>query len=444
MATAQPEVESQTPAVIPESSREKQWRPVTRIAFRFAFVYLFLYNLPFPLGVLPGTDKAADKYAAIWHAIVPWVGGHVLHLSHPITIFTNGSGDTTYDYVWVLCYLVLAAVATMVWSIADRGRTNDGALYKWLRLFVRLSLGGTMIAYGASKVIQSQFPAPYLARLVQPYGESSPMGLLWTFMGASRAYNVFAGLAEMIGGVLLFVPRLTTLGALILIGVLSNVFMLNMSYDVPVKLYSFNLLLMAVFLAAPDLRRLANFLVLHRAAEPATQDPLFKRRPFNRAALAVQLILGAVFVVTLLYQSRQNTKQYGALAPKSPLYGVWSVDQFGLDGAVRPPLLTDQVRWQRVIFDSVNLLTVQSMNGENQYFRIKLDAAQKTFSLGKYGDQNKNWRADFTFAQPQPGQLVMEGRLDGKSVEVKTHRTDSKFLLNTRGFHWINEYPFNR
>jgi hypothetical protein len=40
------------------------------------------------------------------------VGKHVLHLSYEIITSTNCSGDTAYDYVLVLCLLVLAFAAT--------------------------------------------------------------------------------------------------------------------------------------------------------------------------------------------------------------------------------------------------------------------------------------------------------------------------------------------
>ena len=38
---------------------------------------------------------------------MPWVGRHILHLSYAITVFPNGSGDTTYNYVEVLCFLAV-------------------------------------------------------------------------------------------------------------------------------------------------------------------------------------------------------------------------------------------------------------------------------------------------------------------------------------------------
>jgi hypothetical protein len=49
--------------------------------------------------------------------------------------------------------------------------------------------------------------------------------------------------------------------------VLANIVALTFCYDVPVKLYSSHLLLMAVFLVAPDLRRLLN-LVWNRPTAP--------------------------------------------------------------------------------------------------------------------------------------------------------------------------------
>jgi hypothetical protein len=162
------------------------------------------------------------------------------------------------------------------------------------------------------KVIQAQMPPPPLSRLVEAYGDSSPMGLLWTFMGASRGYNAFAGGAEMLAGLLLFVPGLTALGALLAIAVMSNVFMLNMCYDVPVKLFSFHLLLMAVFLAIPDLRRLINLFVLRRKVQLSVAEPLFHRRWLNRGSLVAQFLFGLFVITASLYGAHQSQSRAAA------------------------------------------------------------------------------------------------------------------------------------
>ena len=175
--TARPELAR--PLLVRQPDRNQrmaEWNLATRIAFRFVFAYSVLYGFPFLAGLVPGIDYLGEKYTSLLYKVVPWVGSHILHLSHAITVFPNGSGDTTYNYVEVLCFLAVATAATLTWSLLDRKRANYERLFQWLRLGIRLVLGMTMLGYGAAKVMQGQMPAPSLSRLLQPYGESSPMG----------------------------------------------------------------------------------------------------------------------------------------------------------------------------------------------------------------------------------------------------------------------------
>src|SRR5258708_2219527 len=128
----------------PAAEPQIHWNMGLKIAFRLAFSYFILYCFPFPIGYFPYTDKLTQWYELGWHKIVPWVAAHVLKLSQPITVFSNGSGDTTYDYVKVLCFLVIAAVAAIAWSALDRRRTSYTRLHQWLRLYVRLTLGAIL------------------------------------------------------------------------------------------------------------------------------------------------------------------------------------------------------------------------------------------------------------------------------------------------------------
>ena len=417
-----------------------EWHPAARVGFRFVFSYLVLYILPFPVGGVPYTDALAAPYTRLWDALVPWVGRRVLGIDYEIGTVFNGSGDRTYDYVQVFCFLVLAAAATLVWSLLDRRRKSYTRLYQWLRVYVRLYLGTVMIGYGASKVINTQFFRPPLDRLFQTYGDSSPMGLLWTFMGSSEPYTVFTGAAEMLGGVLLFARRTAALGALVCVGVLVNVVMLNFSYDVPVKQFSSHLLAMAVFLAAPEFRRLANVFILNRTAEPAVIRPLFERARLNRAALVLRMLFLAAVVGTSLFQSYTLRR---TISQHSPLYGVWEVEEFVSDGESRPPLVTDQTRWRRVVFDRPTVLALFTMTDVRQRFPLQLDAEKRTLALTKRDDPN--WKTVLTYEQPEPERLTLAGDFDGHPVRARLRRADaSRFLLTGRGFHWINESPFNR
>src|SRR5262249_21377963 len=159
----------------------------------------------------------------VWGPLVIWVGKHVLGISRELNIGDNGSGDKTSDYIAVLCIACLAAIAAVVWSLVDRSRRHDERARGVGRVIVRYTLAFIMLGYGVAKLFLGQFSAPGASRLVQTYAESSPMGLLWTFMGASPAYVFFSGAAESLGAVLLLVRRTTTLGALILGAVLTNI-----------------------------------------------------------------------------------------------------------------------------------------------------------------------------------------------------------------------------
>lgn len=451
-AQAEPQAERMDPApptltlVDPAGSGEPgkqteagpRWGLARKILFRFAFCYLLLYNLPFPLDYVFFFWNATQPYQDLWNFIVPWVGEDVFNTE--VSVLPNGSGDTTYNYVQVFCFLIFALAATAVWTFLDRRRAHYARLHEWMRVYVRYALALTMAGYGAAKVIPTQFIGPTPDRLLQPFGDSSPMGLLWTFMGASVAYTVFAGLAEMAGAFLLVSRRTTLLGALVTIGVMTNVVMLNFSYDVPVKLFSSHLLAMAIFLTLPDVRRLLDLLVFNRRVEPAEIRPLFKRKWLNRGGLVLRTVLVFGVSIFLLYQNYHSHKEY---TTKPPLYGVWNVEEFVIDGQARPALVTDESRWRRVVFGFPGMVSIQLMGDSRQRYRLALDETKKLLVLTKRDDPK--WRTSLSYRQPGPQLLAMEGTLDGHQVRARLRRVDeSKFLLVTRGFHWINEYPYNR
>jgi hypothetical protein len=411
---------------------------VQLLAFRFVFVYLVLYYLPFPFGAFPYTYSLAQKYESLWQKLVPWVGKHVLHLSHEIVTSANCSGDTVYDYVRVLCFLALAFAASLLWFFLDRSHSNHQRIHQWLRSYVRLSVGAAMLMFGAAKIFRMNFQQPNFYKLLEPLGDYSRMGLLWTFMGASRGYSIFAGCVQMFGGILLFVPRLTTLGALVGLAVFSNIFALNLGYDLPLKLNSFHILLVCFFLVLPDARRLVSFFLLNRSVAPSPETALFNHRRLNTGALVAQLTLGGFLVCSYLYQTHDFEKRNFSVASRPPFYGIWTVDEFKLGGKVLPPLLTDETRWQRVVFQFPKEVGIQSMNGSWTGHWLRRDMAKKTLTMEKPNDPEKE--LEFTFSNPDSRSLTLDGSDGGNEIRVNLHRVGEKQIaLLGGGFHWIND-----
>ena len=426
----------------------RRWSLSSRIAFRFCFTYFGLFCLATQMftGLLPIPKVEIPDLATLWpmRQIVFWAATHVFHVTSPLVYMGSGSGDKTFDWVLAFCLLVFAVPAVGIWSLLDRKRDNYITLHKWFRLFIRFVLASEMLGYGLAKVIPLQMTFPSLTKLVEPYGNFSPMGVLWSSIGASPAYEIFAGLAETLGGILLVIPRTTMIGALICLMDTTQVFMLNMTYDVPVKLFSFHLLLMSLFLLAPEFHRLADFFLLNRAAEPSTEPQLFSTLRANRIALAVQVIFGIALVGMNVYSGWSNWYIYGGGRVKSPLYGIWNVDRISIDGQLRSPLLTDYDRWRRAIFDFPARMAFQRMDDSFVPYGVSINGEAKTLALTK-NSGDKNWKAQFTFQRLGQDQLTLDGNMDSHTVHIQLRLVDrNKFLLVNRGFHWIQEYPFNR
>ena len=417
---------------VPTPTMLARWHPLTRVAFRFAFCYLGLYSLI----VLSNVEEHLP-YESLWHSIVPWVGRHVLHLAKPITYFPSGSGDKTSDWVLLLCHLAVSVVATAVWSIFGR-RKEYARLDEWLRVLLRYSAALTMVSYGAAKVIKLQFPDPSLGRLLEPLGDVSPMGLLWTFMGLSTPYNFFAGVCELLGVFLLF-RRTATLGAIATAAVMANVAMLNFAYDVPVKLLSTHVILMCAYLLIPDTRALFDFFVRNKAATPAPVTPHFASRRMRIAARVVKtLLLGYVLVSTVI-GIRAEVSLYGSGAPKSPLYGIWNVEEFARDGQTLPLLLTEKTRWRRFVTQRPNGISLRGMDDVPQAYTVRFDVPKTTIVSDPPGKLLLTW------SRPDADHLILTGTVDGHQVSARLKRMDdAKTNLLGRGFHWVSELPFNK
>jgi hypothetical protein len=142
----------------------------------------------------------------------------------------TGSGDTFSAYILQLVILILALVMGLTWSIFDRRKRSYIRLHGWLRVLARYALAFALLSYAFSKVIPTQFIHLQNSQLAESYGRSSPMGLLWKFMGYSTAYTFFGGCAELLPAVFLLFRRTALLGSLLAFTVMLNVVMLNFCF----------------------------------------------------------------------------------------------------------------------------------------------------------------------------------------------------------------------
>lgn len=436
------------PAAWPQSVETAQrWHPLTLIAFRWCFVYFGLYVLTTQMGPgmlpIPGIQIPDPGTLPPVRNLTLWIGTHLLGISRAIPYDSTGSGDKTFDWVHTFAMAVIAMTVAAIWTSVGRQSRNHERLFTWFRLFVRFALGTTMLTYGWAKAIPLQMPSLTLSRLVEPFGNFSPMGVLWSSIGAAPGYEIFVGLAEIGAGMLLFWPRTATIGALMCLMDTIAIFTLNMTYDVPVKLFSLNLVLMSLFLVAPNMRRLFDLFVLHRISA-LREEPLFGRSPLVRRNAAIaQVAFGVVVFLLHGYGTTRVWNMYGGGAPKSPLFGIWDVQQMTVDGEVRPPLLTDSTRWRRLIFQSPTGARFQRPNDNTKSYDAVFDTSARTLTLTT--TDSAKAKSPLSYQRPSHERLLIDGTLDGHAVHLElAFRDPDSFLQRSRGFRWISEVPFNR
>ncbi|WP_245713928.1 DoxX family protein [Nocardia vaccinii] len=443
-----------------EGSARARWNLFTRIAFRFCVLYFGLFCVLYPqllfafLGWFGSNGWLPDD-AVVWQVrVLEPVYRRVGRTVFGVDAELNGSGSGDLALLWVLlfCVLVVAAVGTLLWSVLDRRRPGYRRPAGWFLLFVRLCVAGQMLTYGMAKFIPTQMARPGLTTLLQPYGDFSPMAVLWSQVGAAPTYEILLGTAELVGGILLFIPRTAILGAMLALVDMSLVFVMDMTFDVPVKILSGHLMLMSLILLAPHARRLLDVLVLDRPSAPSNAPYPFHARGHRRAAALIQIACIPWILVPLAHHSWKNYHESGDGRPHPPLYGIWSVTDFTRDGQLVPPLLTDENRWQRIIFDMPGVMSYQDMDGRVFDAALKLDT--RTHHIGLAGGQRHVTEsegqtditpkplAEFIFRQSGPDRLSLDGRLDGHPVTIELNRVDlNSFRLYSGGFHWVQDKP---
>jgi hypothetical protein len=104
----------------------------------------------------------------------------------------------------------------------------------------------------------------------------------------------------------------------------------------------------------------------------------------------------------------------------------------------------------RVAFARLNRAVVRSTPDSVIRLSTKLDDSSKTVSFTGRLDSSLKWtfaieKSQSIFVPSRDDRIVLRGRIGADSVVAILQRVDeSGFLLVSRGYHWIQEQPFNR
>ncbi len=405
------------------------WSPTSKLVFRFVCLYFLSYIL------------FAYSGRFFFESLFVWVGKNILQSEGRLEYFSTGSGDTTMAYISWLVQGTLTIVGVLIWSFLDRKRPSYNQLFYWFIVILRMYLVLQLFIYGFAKIFKGQFPGPSLTRLLQPIGEMSPMGLAWTYMGHSEGFNMFVGCMEVLGGLLLIPRKTITLGAIVTTGVMLQVLMMNLFYDIPVKLFSAHLMMMALVIFAADWKRCKQVFIKNETAHAINYYKISEDSHYKKMVFWSKIILVLILCSALSYSGYQREHTYGDKREKPALYGIWEADTFVKNNDTLPPLITDATRWRYLIIDRKGYATLQFMDDQKKRMTLHIDTIKEQLTL-----YEGEWELsdNFTYMHSDDA-LHIKGKLYGDTLDIRLKAKDLRdFELINRDFHWINETPYNK
>lgn len=415
--------------------------------FRFFFLYFLVQILPLDAGFwqhLFSTNWLQFGYSDIFY----------LSRYQP-QFLPGGPGFIN----WAIIALI-AGIGTLIWAKRDHSLLHYQQLYYWLRVLLRYRLALALIAYGFIKFFPLQAPPPSISHLNTNYGDFSTWKLFSLSLGVVPDYQSFLGLVELTGALLLLHRKTATIATLIIIPFTGNVFFSNLAYEGGEYVYSFYLITIALYLFAFDGIRLFNLFSLERPTAPNFFRPVFTEKWQQTARLALKSAFILLFVGLYGFQTyngyRKGQYHYPASSGLTGTEGLYLVSSFRSNNQDIPFSKTDPNRWQDVVFEKWNTLSIQSNrpvvltkpNTEEiyqndadrnyeytgvqgrHYYSYEADTDKQLLRLKNRNPQHPEDTLVLHYSRPDTATIVLSGVDAGRdSVYAVLQKVDKKYLI---------------
>lgn len=426
-----------------------KWSLWQKTAFRFFCIYFLLNIEPWTWVSyqVPGAHYLTDWYFTVFNWIREKLNTLLFHF--PATdIANNGSGDTSVNWETIFSFLIIAAAGTMIWSLADRKRANYAKANYWLRTIIRYQLIITCFIYGWIKLFALQMVFPNQSQLATPLGDLLPMRFSWLFIGYSTPYQMFSGIMELVAGLLLLNRKTVTLGVLTATAVFINVMVLNLCYDIPVKIYSIHLVLYCMYLLCNDGKRLVYFFVFNQStATNQLYHIHFPKKWMRITRIVAKTLFVILFAIEPLYSTYQRYQSFHHPnpVPGSLQGGIYDVMVYAVNKDTIPLLPNDSIRWRDVIFENAGFGSVGTTDTafrqryRRGYFNLAIDTAKHNISFSKSGNTGSQVFAAFRYETPDSSTIKLWGYKQKDSLYIVLKKSNRHFQLAEKQFHWISE-----
>ena len=373
------------------------------------WILLFAVFIPFTYKLFPHLGYELTNGLS---NISEWVAESIFGAS----IYSSPTtSDSSAQFVQAFILLLFAIPVAIL--VKRQKRFSEIQVVRFLHTSAAYILSFFLLKYGVDKLFQFQFYAPEPNTLFTPLGMLSKDILFWSSMGTSSSYNTFMGLIEVIPAFLLLHHRTRLLGGLIAFGVLVNVLMINIGFDITVKLLSTYLVLVSLYVLSPFLKSLNAFFITNKeSTKPETRLSL---KPKTRTIVKTLLVI--LLFTEVLFGYVQIGSFNGREMEKIQHFGSYSIKQGDSN-------VLNYKDIERIHIHSKGYLILENKDGA--FIDLPIHIAP-----------------DQSIVIPQENALIHVSRQrtlaifdiqkDGKSTSIVTEKYDLNELpVNDDSFHW--------
>ncbi len=342
--------------------------------------------------------------------------------------YNSGCGDFPQHYQVVGRGAMIGAAVGLIFNILHSKIPNAYRVQPILVFLLRMYLAWIIMGYGLAKVFASQFPL-LMANMDARMVELSPMRVAWAFFGYSKGYQVFLGWGEVIPALLLLFRRTTLLGALLMVVVMLNVWLVNIFFDVCVKLNSFTYLAVAFYILLQYGNRLWKFFFTNREVPAPYYPTLADRKVFRWIGMGINVLLLAYILYDPLMSAYDYLANNDEPTTKNKLYGAWKVEKIEKweNGNWAATTVSDSSNFTRFFFEGY--AGVMQSDLKRQRFVYFMDSTDKTATLSFVNNQNTRYETQiWKLEKPEAEKLLLTGRWSKDSLRAECTLRKDKLL----------------
>lgn len=336
------------------------------------FYALFILTFEFEYSLFP---EAYLVFNIFFEKLVSFTGQFLFGLHNEFD--PSISSDSIGLYVHLCNVFVLSVLGAFLSHFF--GSKSYVNLRHYILLFLTYYVSLQLLIYGFDKLFKAQFFYPEPNILHTQLKDLSRDILYWSTMGMSRGYSIFLGSAEIITAAFLVWKRTRLLGALLGLGIMTNVLAVNVGFDISVKVYSTFLLSCFVLILSPWYKHLWHFFFRELSTPPL--EPEFSVTKKNRLATPwfKTIIIFAMSMEALFpYLASQNWND--DTAPRPKFHGAYVMK-------------SNELGFSKFYIHRAGYLILENESQQKKDFELHIDSANLQLITWDYRKKKElRWR----------------------------------------------------